>query len=573
MANGHHHLPSSSPSRPSPLKLSDDSSDADRLSSSSAPPEEDAEEAIPPIDFSLASVADESAPILSSITALSSSLSSVYSEYQRLHSGRLASYHTQLRVSREQQRSLQASIDELRAALSVMAEKKSSKQTALSSLRTSVSSAQSQSAELQTAVSESTLRLSHLRARTAKRHSHRQRPARLTLSTFLVWRGARGGPLRRVMLPLVAADRIFTFLPVRDVDSCMRTCRLWQQVIHRSRVWPLSFVRVLRNKKKKERELEDGGEQLTKDEFDDWQTAHALDGVDSTAALTSADHFGVHDDLDTKPPKPAPEDDFVLSKAAAAALNLPPHDLPVPEHLHYALTVDIQKEQYVVSITSRRVHTLYACASLMDTLHPNPSAPAPALPKSSSVTICCPLVPKSTNAAELAFCQSAIALSEQIEVAKKDVERLGLQLEEDAAVKRRLQAELEEREEEVRRVQSELDMSTQQSMSDEMTRQFLDDNVREVQGQVDEEEQQTRSLRDMLRDAYRRREDEVAAMEREAEGMEREVVALREEKGRLTREVKGLQLDLEGIAGDKERAKREYEKLMDLVEQLRASAE
>ena len=523
---------------------------------------------LPPLHFSLSTTPDPSAPVLSSITSLTSSLSSILTSYHSLHRSRLSAYLTELHQREAQRLSLQSSIDLLRSSLTALADERSRTEAALTSLRSSVASSQSSLTSLLTAVTDSTLRLDHLRSKATKRDLHRSRPPHLTLTTHLTRPSATS--LRLLRAPLTAIDRIFTYLPVRDVAVCMRTSRLWLQVIGRSGVWRLSMRRVLHNKKKKEKEVEDSGEQLTRDEFDDWRTT-PTDPLDTLVPLPSH-HFSADEEEEPAKPAKAAEEEhaFVLSPAAASALNLPSHDLPVPEHLHFALTVDIGKEACSVSIASRRVSTLYACAAMMDTLHPSPGKPAPALPKTTTVVLCCPLVPKAGNAAELSFCQTVVGLSEQMEVAKADVERLGRQLEEDAAVKRRLQAELEEREEEVRKVQAELDMETQQSMSDEMTRQFLEENVREVEGQVEEEEGQTRGLREMLREAYRKREEEVAGMEREAEGMEREVEQLREEKGKLTREVKQLQNQLEDLAGDKERAKREYEKLLDLVEQLRA---
>ena len=314
LTNGHHTAFSHEPSSDQPSSTSPPSPEV----SSDDPPavEEEAEPSVPPIDFALSHVPDASAPLLSSISSLSTSLSSIYSDFASLHRSRLAAYHERLRSTETQQRELQSSIDHLRASLARLSTERALQQSALSSLRSSVSSSQSTVASTQAALDDAALRLTHLHSKASKRHQHRHRPLHLTLSTFLVRPSPTG--LRRIAVPLVAVDRIFTFLPVRDVDSCARTCRLWQQVIDRSRVWPLSMRRILHNKRKKEREVEDGGEQITKDEFDDWRQS-ALDTLD--APLPSPDRFQVVAD-EGEPEKPVEE--FVLSKAGRHGTELAP---------------------------------------------------------------------------------------------------------------------------------------------------------------------------------------------------------------------------------------------------------
>ena len=512
------------------------------------------------LDFQLSALPDAYADILSSLSSLTTSLTTLQAQYTSQHAATLAASLAEQQHYQQQQTTIHHEITALQAQLDTLNHTQHTKQQHLNTLQLSVTHKKTHHTTLTTHLTS--LAHQHAYLATKLRRRGQQSLPRLRLYTL---RPAVAGGLRRIVVPGVAVDGVFGFLTVREVESAVRTCKRWRWVVGRNGVWKNGLRRIAGNKRKKEKEREETGEAVTRDEFDQWteRDQHEHEGV-----VEANEH-----DMDGHTPPASPsnkrKDDpaFHLTPAAAAALNLPPTDSPVPDHLHYALTVDLTRDLYTVTITSRRVHTLYQCAACMDSL--TPGQPAAVLPKSSSVVICCTLVPKAASVTELQFCEQMMGMQEQMAVAKQDVQRLTRQVKEDGEVKRRLQAELSDREAELRKVQAELDFSMQQQMSDEMTRQFLDDSVNTTTEQLQEERNQTISLRNMLRDAYNKRNQEVTAMEEEAESMVAVVEGLKEEKGRLAREVKRLQVGLDGVTGERERAKREYERLMGLIEQLR----
>ena len=518
------------------------------------------------VDFQLTAQPDSYADILSSLSSLTSSLTSLQAHYTTQHAATLAASLDQQQRYQQQQADIRTEIADLRAQLAILEHTKETAQHQLDTLTQSVTRKTTQHHSLTTQLATLTQQYVHLSNKLQRRNGPTQRT---TLHIHLFTLRPPTPTQRRIAVPAAAVNAIFGCLTVREVESVVRTCKRWQWVVGRHAVWKYGLKRIAVNKRKKEREREETGQQVTRDEFDEWterdehaeeqveamdDNEHDMDGHGHSAAASSG--------------KRKDDPAFHFTPAAAAALNLPPVDSPVPEHLHYALTVDLTRDLYSINITSRRIQTLYQCAACMDSL--TPGQPAAPLPKTSSVVICCTLVPKAASVTELQFCEQMMGMQEQMNVAKQDVQRLMRQVKEDGEVKRRLQAELSERESELRKVQAELDFSMQQQMSDEMTRQFLDDSVHTTHEQLDEERKQTDSLRGMLVDAYRRREAEVSEMEREAEGMVVVVEGLKEEKAKWTREVKRLQSELETVTSERERAKREYERLMELVEQLRA---
>ena len=515
------------------------------------------------VDFRLSEQPDSYADALTSLSSLTTSLAALQAHYSSQHAAVVATSLDQQRHYQQQQTAIQADIAELQAQLATLEQTKQSVQQRLDTLHHSVTTKQHHHHHLTTQLTTLTAQYQHLSNKLTRRSGPTHR-AKLRIHLFTL----RPPTLsqRRIAVPARAIDGIFGCLTVLEVESVVRTCKRWQWVVGRNGVWKNGLRRIAGNKRRKDKEREETGQQVTMDEFDEWgQRDEQADQDVEVDEVEDGEHdMDGHVSAGKKKDDPA----FHLTPAAAAALNLPPVDSPVPDHLHYALTVDLTRDLYSISITSRRITTLYQCAACMDSL--TPGQPAPQLPKTSSVVICCTLVPKAASVQELQFMEQMMGMQEQMTVAKQDVQRLMKQVKEDGEVKRRLQTELSEREAELRRVQAELDFSMQQQMSDEMTRQFLDDSVNTTSEQLDEERKQTDSLRQMLRDAYKRREEEVNEMEKEAEGMVVVVDGLKEEKGRLTREVKRLQSELDTVTGERERAKREYERLMELVEQLRA---
>ena len=514
------------------------------------------------LDFRLAVQLDSYADVLDSLSSLTSSLTALQAQYSTHHTATIAASLDEQRQYQQQQSDIRADITALRAKLDALEHTKTSTQQQLDTLHHSVSTKTQRQHELTSQLATLTQHHSDLSRKLSRRQLPQQRNTKLRLHIFTL---RPPTPVqRRLAAPAAAVDGIFACLTVREVESAVRTCKRWQWVVERSGVWKSGLRRIAGNKRRKEREREETGQQQTRDEFDEWtDRANERVGEEQDGELD-----GDGDAVDSPSNKRKDDSALNLTPAAAAALNLPPVDSPVPDHLHYALTVDLTKDLYTVSITSRRITTLYQCAGCMDSL--TPGQPSAALPKTSSLVICCTLVPAAASVTELQFCEQMMGMQEQMAVAKQDVQRLLVQVKEDGEVKRRLQAELAEREAELRVVQAELDFSMQQQMSDEMTRQFIEDSVTTTREQLDEERQQTTSLRTMLRDAYTKREAEVSDMEREAEGMVAVVDGLKEEKSKLTRDVKRLQSELEAVTGERERAKREYERLMELVEQLRA---
>ena len=522
------------------------------------------------LNFQLAALPDSFVDTLNSLFSLTTSLSALQAHYTTQHAATLAASLASQHRYQQQQATIRHDITSLQTQLATLDHTKQSHHSTLSTLTQTVTHKTEHHTTLTTQLATLTQQHSHLATKLARRsrpqQQQQQRHGRLRLFTLR----PPVGEQRRLAVPGEAVDGIFGFLTVREVESAVRTCKRWQWVVGRNGVWNNALKRIAGNKKKKEREREETGEQVTHDEFDHWTDTNQSDH--DSADLQ--DSGGSEVDGSHPPASPSNKrkvkDDaaFHLTPAAAAALNLPPVDSPVPDHLHYALTVDLTRDLYSIHITSRHINTLYQCAACMDSLTPGQPAPSP-LPKTSSLVICCTLVPKAASVTELHFCEQMMAMQEQSTVAKQDVTRLQRQLTEDRDVKRRLQTELATREHQLRTTQHELDTALQQQMSDEMTRQFLDDSLQTVTEQLGEERAQTVGLRGMLREAYERREVEVGGMEREVEGMVVVVEGLKEEKGKLAREVKRLQVELDGVTGERERAKREYERLMALIEQLR----
>ena len=512
------------------------------------------------VDFQLTDQPDPYADTLTSLSSLASSLATLQAHYSAQHTAVLVASHDEQQRYQQQQTEIRNDIATLQAQLVTLEQTKQTAQQQLDTLHHSVDDKSQQHHSLTSRLATLTEQYTHLSSKLTRRSGPQWAKLHIRLFTL-----RPPGPTQgRLAVPAAAVDFIFDCLTVREVESATRTCKRWQWVVGQNRVWKHGLKRIAGNKRMKEKEREETGRQVTMDEFDQWTERDEHADEHEEAEDDSEHDMDGHAVPDKRKDDPA----FHLTPAAAAALNLPPVDSPVPDHLHYSLTVDLTRDLYSVNITSRRIHTLYQCAACMDSL--TPGQPAAQLPKTSSVVICCTLVPKAASVTELQFCEQMMGMQEQMTVAKQDVQRLMKQVKEDGEVKRRLQSELSEREAELRRVQAELDFSMQQQMSDEMTRQFLDDSVNTTREQLDEEHKQSDSLRVMLRDAYRRRDEDVSDMEREAEGMVVVVDGLKEEKARLTREVKQLQSELEVVTGERERAKREYERLMELVEQLRA---
>ena len=517
------------------------------------------------VDFRLTAQPDSYCDVLSSLSSLTTSLTALQTRYTNQHAATLAASLNEQQRYQQQQTDIRDDIAALQAQLTALEQTKQATQQHLDTLTHSVTDKTQHQQSLTTQLATLTEQYSHLSNKLSRRNGPQQLARRVHLFTLRPPTPTQ----RRIAVPAAAVNAVFACLTVREVESAVRTCKRWQWVVGRNGVWKSGLRRIAGNKRKKEREREETGEQVTRDEFDEWGERDEQADEHVEVVEDNLQDMDGHNHPPASPSnKPKADPAFHLTPAAAAALNLPPVDSPVPDHLHYSLNVDLTRDLYTIAITSRRIHTLYQCAACMDSL--TPGQPAAPLPKTSSVVICCTLVPKAASVTELQFCEQMMGMQEQMTVAKQDVQRLMRQVKEDGEVKRRLQAELSEREAELRKVQAELDFSMQQQMSDEMTRQFLDDSVNTTREQLDEERKQTDSLRQMLRDAYKRREEEVSDMEREAESMVAVVDGLREEKAKLTRDVKRMQQDLDVVTTERERAKREYERLMELVEQLRA---
>lgn len=320
--------------------------------------------------------------------------------------------------------------------------------------------------------------------------------------------------------------------------------------------------------------------------------ASAVTATADTAAATAAaskgksgfSFFKKKDNTSAETPA-SPSSSASSANISTPTFVLPPVDVPCPSHYHYQLTIEMpSKDIYTISVEGRTAKSLYQCASMMESLDGSQKT-RPTKKTSGHSIICCTLNPRITqpntntntnstatiidHTADIEFCQTILEMNFSQNVAKTDIARILTQIDQTQSTYKQLNTALLSATHSHTILEHEVELWSQQQMSDELTQQFLRENVQTLESQYREEVAQTEQLSTMMTTNYDNKTKELIRIQERNTEIDREYERLKEEKRELTNEAKRLTVEVAELQRMKEARKEEYLQMIELIQKLK----
>jgi hypothetical protein len=249
-----------------------------------------------------------------------------------------------------------------------------------------------------------------------------------------------------------------------------------------------------------------------------------------------------------------------------------------PMHLHYSLQIDLAARD-----TTSLVVTGSLARSTLDALRCADPIENESEKGQTSVTmhmcsLAHPTRPGSLGTAvshlgeELEFCRQLFALQANLTQAKMEKSKILAQMDGDEGVKKHQTAINAELQRDLTTLEHEIESLRRQNESDELTRDFLAQQLLNMQASRQHEQERTEAAR-----RERAEKDEAAARELHAREeilqQQTEIFAqLRSQKKQITREVKSMQLEVEREKAEKRKVQEEYDSLVATLAKLKGGS-